>query len=176
MARTSGRICSHTRQTDTTRGVVPRQATREVEMAPSEEMPILVISIAAELAGMHPQTLRQYDRLGLVVPGRAPGRGRRYSLRDVATLREIQRLSGRGHQPRRDQANPRPRVRGAAAARTGRGAAQDGRAGTSRIRGRAEWRRRRGVPGPARPAGAHDNRRDRALASDAAPLSPTPHP
>jgi len=62
-------------------------------MAPSEEMPILVISIAAELAGMHPQTLRQYDRLGLVVPGRAPGRGRRYSLRDVATLREIQRLS-----------------------------------------------------------------------------------
>lgn len=62
-------------------------------MAPSEEMPIFVISIAAELAGMHPQTLRQYDRLGLVVPGRAPGRGRRYSLRDVATLREIQRLS-----------------------------------------------------------------------------------
>src|SRR5262245_35796543 len=45
------------------------------------------------MAGMHPQTLRQYDRLGLVQPGRAPGGGRRYSARDVALLREIQRLS-----------------------------------------------------------------------------------
>jgi MerR family transcriptional regulator/heat shock protein HspR len=54
---------------------------------------MFVISVAAELAGMHPQTLRQYDRLGLVSPTRAPGRGRRYSLRDVATLREVQRLS-----------------------------------------------------------------------------------
>ena len=54
---------------------------------------VYVISVAAELAGMHPQTLRQYDRLGLVSPGRAPGRGRRYSLRDIATLREVQRLS-----------------------------------------------------------------------------------
>jgi len=62
-------------------------------MVPSEELPIFVISVAAQLAGMHPQTLRQYDRLGLVSPGRAPGRGRRYSLRDVATLREVQRLS-----------------------------------------------------------------------------------
>lgn len=62
-------------------------------MVPSEELPIFVISVAAQLAGMHPQTLRQYDRLGLVTPGRAPGRGRRYSLRDVATLREVQRLS-----------------------------------------------------------------------------------
>ncbi len=62
-------------------------------MAPSEETPVFVISVAAELAGMHPQTLRQYDRLGLVIPGRASGRGRRYSLRDVATLLEIQRLS-----------------------------------------------------------------------------------
>ncbi|HEY5514692.1 MAG TPA: helix-turn-helix transcriptional regulator [Pengzhenrongella sp.] len=61
-------------------------------MAP-EDAQILVISVAAELAGMHPQTLRQYDRLGLVSPGRARGRGRRYSLRDVATLREVQRLS-----------------------------------------------------------------------------------
>ncbi|HQY32505.1 helix-turn-helix transcriptional regulator [Actinotalea sp.] len=57
------------------------------------DAPVFVISVAAELAGMHPQTLRQYDRLGLVSPGRAPGRGRRYSLKDVATLREIQRLS-----------------------------------------------------------------------------------
>jgi MerR family transcriptional regulator/heat shock protein HspR len=57
------------------------------------EAPIFVISVAAQLAGMHPQTLRQYDRLGLVSPGRAAGRGRRYSARDVASLREVQRLS-----------------------------------------------------------------------------------
>lgn len=54
---------------------------------------VLTISAAAELADMHPQTLRQYDRLGLVSPQRTPGRGRRYSLHDVALLREIQRLS-----------------------------------------------------------------------------------
>ncbi|WP_281171208.1 heat shock protein transcriptional repressor HspR [Glycomyces arizonensis] len=54
---------------------------------------IFAISAAAELAGMHPQTLRQYDRLGLVEPARTPGGGRRYSARDVAQLREIQRLS-----------------------------------------------------------------------------------
>ncbi len=54
---------------------------------------MFVISVAAELAGMHPQTLRQYDRLGLVTPGRAGGGGRRYSARDVALLREVQRLS-----------------------------------------------------------------------------------
>lgn len=58
-----------------------------------EDAQVYVISVAAELAGMHPQTLRQYDRLGLVSPGRARGRGRRYSLRDIATLREVQRLS-----------------------------------------------------------------------------------
>ncbi|WP_149205168.1 heat shock protein transcriptional repressor HspR [Actinotalea subterranea] len=57
------------------------------------DAPAFVISVAAELAGMHPQTLRQYDRLGLVSPGRTRGRGRRYSLRDIATLREVQRLS-----------------------------------------------------------------------------------
>lgn len=54
---------------------------------------ILIISVAARMAGMHPQTLRQYDRLGLVQPERSPGGGRRYSLQDVAMLREIQRLS-----------------------------------------------------------------------------------
>ena len=59
----------------------------------SPDTPLYVISVAAELAGMHPQTLRQYDRLGLVSPGRATGRGRRYSLRDIANLREVQRLS-----------------------------------------------------------------------------------
>jgi MerR family transcriptional regulator/heat shock protein HspR len=59
----------------------------------ADERPVYVISIAAELAGMHPQTLRAYDRQGLVTPGRATGRGRRYSERDVALLREVQRLS-----------------------------------------------------------------------------------
>lgn len=58
-----------------------------------EDAPVYVISVAATLAGMHPQTLRQYDRLGLVSPGRTPGRGRRYSLRDIALLRQVQRLS-----------------------------------------------------------------------------------
>jgi MerR family transcriptional regulator/heat shock protein HspR len=54
---------------------------------------VLLISVAARMAGMHPQTLRQYDRMGLVQPGRSQGGGRRYSPRDVALLREIQRLS-----------------------------------------------------------------------------------
>lgn len=60
---------------------------------PDVDEPVFLISAAAELSGMHAQTLRQYDRLGLVIPRRRPGGGRRYSLRDVATLREIQRLS-----------------------------------------------------------------------------------
>lgn len=59
----------------------------------SDETPVYVISVAAELSGLHPQTLRAYDRLGLVSPGRAPGRGRRYSMRDILLLREVQRLS-----------------------------------------------------------------------------------
>lgn len=58
-----------------------------------DDTPRFVISVAAEMAGMHPQTLRQYDRLGLVSPGRTRGRGRRYSVRDIAVLREVQRLS-----------------------------------------------------------------------------------
>jgi MerR family transcriptional regulator, heat shock protein HspR len=66
---------------DPTRGAVP------------EDAPVFVISVAAQLAGMHAQTLRQYDRLGLVTPGRTVGGGRRYSTRDVALLREVQRLS-----------------------------------------------------------------------------------
>ncbi|WP_175956325.1 heat shock protein transcriptional repressor HspR [Schaalia sp. Marseille-Q2122] len=52
-----------------------------------------VISVAAELAGMHPQTLRQYDRLGLVIPARTKGRGRRYTQRDIQRLRDVQRMS-----------------------------------------------------------------------------------
>ena len=58
-----------------------------------DDQPVFVISVAAQLAGMHPQTLRQYDRLGLVTPDRAGGGGRHYSARDVALLREVQRLS-----------------------------------------------------------------------------------
>jgi MerR family transcriptional regulator/heat shock protein HspR len=57
---------------------------------------VFVISVAAELAGMHPQTLRQYDRLGLVSPTRTSGKSRRYSVRDIARLREIARLSSEG--------------------------------------------------------------------------------
>ena len=68
-------------------------AGRRASGPPGEDAPVFVISVAAELAGMHPQTLRQYDRLGLVTPQRAAGRGRRYSARDVALLREVQRLS-----------------------------------------------------------------------------------
>jgi MerR family transcriptional regulator/heat shock protein HspR len=58
-----------------------------------QDSPVFVISIAAELSGLHAQTLRSYDRLGLVSPGRSPGGGRRYSARDIALLREVQRLS-----------------------------------------------------------------------------------
>jgi MerR family transcriptional regulator/heat shock protein HspR len=58
--------------------------------------PLFVISVAAELAGMHPQTLRQYDRLGLVSPTRTAGKSRRYSMRDVMQLREIAHLSSEG--------------------------------------------------------------------------------
>ena len=58
-----------------------------------DDSPVYVISVAAELSGLHPQTLRTYDRIGLVSPGRTSGRGRRYSMRDIVLLREIQRLS-----------------------------------------------------------------------------------
>jgi MerR family transcriptional regulator/heat shock protein HspR len=61
-----------------------------------DEAGLYVISVAAELSGLHPQTLRQYDRLGLVSPNRTEGRNRRYSLRDIASLRMVQRLVGEG--------------------------------------------------------------------------------
>ena len=61
-----------------------------------ETTPLFVISVAAELSGMHPQTLRQYDRMGLVSPTRTQGKSRRYTVQDVAKLREIQRLSTEG--------------------------------------------------------------------------------
>ena len=59
----------------------------------SDDMPVYVISVAASLSGMHPQTLRGYERVGLVTPRRTTGGGRRYSRRDIRALREIQRLS-----------------------------------------------------------------------------------
>ncbi|EST26121.1 heat shock protein hspR [Streptomycetaceae bacterium MP113-05] len=59
----------------------------------TDESPVYVISVAAQLSGLHPQTLRQYDRLGLVSPDRTPGRGRRYSARDIELLRQVQQLS-----------------------------------------------------------------------------------
>jgi len=59
----------------------------------SDDSPVYVISVAAQLSGMHPQTLRAYDKIGLVSPGRAVGGGRRYSLRHILLLREVQRLS-----------------------------------------------------------------------------------
>ena len=59
-------------------------------------MPVYVISVAAELTGLHPQTLRQYDRVGLVSPGRTGGGGRRYSLRDIELLREVAELTASG--------------------------------------------------------------------------------
>lgn len=61
-----------------------------------ESAALYVISVAAQLSGLHPQTLRQYDRLGLVSPGRASGRGRRYSLRDIALLRSVQKMVAEG--------------------------------------------------------------------------------
>ena len=62
----------------------------------SEDTPLFVISVAAELSGMHPQTLRQYDRMGLVSPTRTMGKSRRYTMQDVAKLREVSKLSAEG--------------------------------------------------------------------------------
>jgi MerR family transcriptional regulator/heat shock protein HspR len=70
-------------------GRVPPESRREL----ADDAPVFVISVAAELAGMHAQTLRTYDRLGLVSPRRTTGGGRRYSEHDVDLLREVQRLS-----------------------------------------------------------------------------------
>jgi MerR family transcriptional regulator/heat shock protein HspR len=61
-----------------------------------DNAPVFAISVVAQITGMHPQTLRQYDRVGLVTPQRTSGGGRRYSARDIERLREIQHLSGEG--------------------------------------------------------------------------------
>jgi len=79
--------------TEVSRATTPVVDDYSADFMVDPDAPIFVISVAAQLAGMHPQTLRQYDRLGLVSPGRAAGRGRRYSAHDVASLREVQRLS-----------------------------------------------------------------------------------
>ena len=78
---------------------VPHPAGPTVGFRPFEtdgfeiDAPLFVISVAAQLAGMHAQTLRSYDREGLVSPGRTSGGGRRYSGRDIELLREVQKLS-----------------------------------------------------------------------------------
>jgi MerR family transcriptional regulator, heat shock protein HspR len=72
-------------------------STGSVEFeVPHRDAPVFVISVAAELSGMHPQTLRGYDRMGLVRPGRTVGGGRRYSWHDIEQLREVARLTGQG--------------------------------------------------------------------------------
>ena len=63
---------------------------------PADDAAVYVISVAAEISGLHPQTLRQYDKLGLVSPSHTEGRNRRYSLRDIALLRAVQKLVGEG--------------------------------------------------------------------------------
>jgi MerR family transcriptional regulator, heat shock protein HspR len=64
--------------------------------APSPDAAVFVISVAAELSGLHPQTLRTYERMGLITPGRTGGGGRRYSARDIDLLREISDLTSSG--------------------------------------------------------------------------------
>jgi MerR family transcriptional regulator, heat shock protein HspR len=68
----------------------------QIGFVPGEDLPVYVISVAAELSGLHAQTLRTYDRLGLVTPERTPAGDRRYSARDIALLRDVQRLSNEG--------------------------------------------------------------------------------
>jgi MerR family transcriptional regulator/heat shock protein HspR len=72
------------------------RGTRRNPYELTDESPVYVISVAAQLSGLHPQTLRQYDRLGLVCPDRTAGRGRRYSARDIELLRQVQQLSQDG--------------------------------------------------------------------------------
>jgi MerR family transcriptional regulator/heat shock protein HspR len=72
----------------------PQGPTRHAP--PGPDVPVFVISVAAELTGLHPQTLRTYDRIGLVSPGRAGGGGRRYSWRDIELLREVADLTAAG--------------------------------------------------------------------------------
>jgi len=74
----------------------PQPRPRRSTELPGPDVPVYVISVAAELTGLHPQTLRAYDRLGLVSPGRTGGGGRRYSWRDIELLREVAELTASG--------------------------------------------------------------------------------
>jgi MerR family transcriptional regulator/heat shock protein HspR len=69
---------------------------RRESRTPSPDAAVYVISVAAELSGLHPQTLRAYERMGLIMPGRTGGGGRRYSARDIELLREIASLTAGG--------------------------------------------------------------------------------
>ena len=69
---------------------------REPPLVPQPDAAVYVISVAAELSGLHPQTLRSYERMGLIMPGRTGGGGRRYSHRDIELLREIATLTSGG--------------------------------------------------------------------------------
>jgi MerR family transcriptional regulator/heat shock protein HspR len=73
-----------------------RKTTRVTFDVSNPDAPVFVISVAAELTGMHPQTLRSYDRIGLVSPGRTGGGGRRYSMRDIELLRTVSELTAHG--------------------------------------------------------------------------------
>ncbi len=76
--------------------MAPRKPRSAGAQPPGPNVPVYVISVAAELTGLHPQTLRQYDRAGLVTPGRTGGGGRRYSLNDIETLRLVAQLTAVG--------------------------------------------------------------------------------
>src|ERR687890_2136841 len=71
-------------------------AARDGFLPPGPDAAVFVISVAAELTGLHPQTLRTYERLGLITPGRTGGGGRRYSHRDLERLRQIADLTSAG--------------------------------------------------------------------------------
>ncbi|HSE10684.1 MAG TPA: MerR family transcriptional regulator [Nocardioidaceae bacterium] len=79
-----------------TSGQSTRSSQRARVQAPGPDVPVYVISVAAELTGLHPQTLRAYDRMGIVRPGRTGGGGRRYSWQDIEMLREVAELTSSG--------------------------------------------------------------------------------
>ena len=158
-ARTRARTCWPASSATTRGPAMADEASYRIDVGftVDETTPVFVISVAAQLAGMHPQTLRQYDRLGLVTPGRTAGRGRRYSPRDVALLREVQRLSqdegvnlaGIKRILELEAENDAAARRARPAARRGRGAAVTPLLGPPRLRGRP----RRATSWPSPPAG-----------------------